>query len=53
PDRARRAWALSQVDGWTYQQIADHLGVSRNTVYNDVKLVLGHCRDVMARLEQG
>lgn len=53
PTRARHAWTLSQAEGWTYQQIADHLGVSRNTVYNDIKLVLGHCRDVIARLERG
>ncbi len=53
PVRARTAWALSHVDGWTYQQIAEHLNVSRNTVYNDVKLVIGHCRDALARLERG
>lgn len=52
PERARRAWALSQVSGWSYARIAQHLGVSRNTVYNDVKLVLGHCADVLARLER-
>ncbi|MGV6875278.1 RNA polymerase sigma factor [Pseudochelatococcus sp. B33] len=53
PVRARTAWALSQVDGWTYAQIAEHLGVSRNTVYNDIKLVMGHCHDALARLERG
>lgn len=53
PGRARQAWALFQIDGWTYQQIADHLGVSRNTVYNDIKLVLTHCREALTRLERG
>jgi predicted transcriptional regulator of viral defense system len=52
PVRARTVWALSHVDGWTCQQIAEHLNVSRNTVYNDVKLVIGHCRDALARLER-
>lgn len=52
PVRARQAWALSQLDGWPYARIAAHLGVSRNTVYNDVKLVMGHCSDVLKRLER-
>lgn len=49
PVRARHVWALVQ-QGWTYQQIAEQLGVSRNTVYGDVKLVMGHCHDMLARL---
>jgi len=53
PPRARQAWTLSQAEGWTYEQIAEHLGVSKNTVYNDIKLVMGHCYDVMKRLDQG
>lgn len=52
PERARQAWILSQLEGWTYARIAAHLGVSRNTVYNDVKLVLAHCHDAFARLER-
>lgn len=52
PERARKAWALSQLEGWTYARIAEHLGVSRNTVYNDIKLVMGHCHDVLARLDR-
>jgi RNA polymerase sigma-70 factor (ECF subfamily) len=52
PERARRAWALSFLEGWSYARIAEHLGVSRNTVYNDVKLVMGHCHDAIARLER-
>lgn len=53
PVRAKQSWKLSQLDGWTYDRVARHLGVSRNTVYNDVKLVMGHCHDVLKRLEQG
>lgn len=53
PPRAREAWALFQLKGWTYQEIADHLGVSRNTVYNDIKLVLVSCREAVERLERG
>lgn len=53
PRRARHAWALSHLDGLSYGEIADRLGVSRNTVYNDIKLVMGHCHDVLARLERG
>ncbi|QKP78831.1 RNA polymerase sigma factor [Methyloligella sp. GL2] len=51
PPRVRQAWKLSQVDGWSYAQIAEHLGVSRNTVYNDVKRALGHCYDALRRFE--
>lgn len=51
PLRAREAWALSYVEELTYQEIADRLGVSRNTVYNDIKLVIGYCRDYLERFE--
>lgn len=53
PERARRAWSLSQVHGWSYMRIASHLGISKNTVYSDVKLVMGHCGDALARFERG
>lgn len=53
PERARRAWHLAYVEGHTYAQIAETLGVSRNTVYNDVKLVIGHCHDTLRRHGQG
>lgn len=53
PRRAREAWALSHVDGKSYQEIAYQLNVSRNTVYNDIKLVVAHLRDALARLERG
>ncbi|MCV3208011.1 sigma-70 family RNA polymerase sigma factor [Mesorhizobium sp. YC-39] len=50
PERARRAWMLARVEGWPYPKIAEHLGVSQNTVFNDVKLAMGHCHDAMRRL---
>lgn len=53
PPRARQAWQLCYVEGRSYAEIADRLGVSRNTVYNDVKLCLGRCHDTLARMERG
>lgn len=50
PERTRRAWMLARVEGWSYPQIAEHLGVSQNTIFNDVKLAMGHCHDAMRRL---
>lgn len=52
PERVRRAWALSQLEGWTYARIAEHLGVSRNTVFNDIKRAMGHCHDALLRTER-
>jgi DNA-binding CsgD family transcriptional regulator len=43
---------MTQLQGRTCAEIAEHLGVSRNTVYNDIKLVMGHCQDVLARLDR-
>lgn len=52
PVRVRQVWALTR-QGWTYAAIADHLGISRNTVYNDFKHAMGHCHDALARLYRG
>jgi RNA polymerase sigma factor (sigma-70 family) len=52
PARARTALLLSRMEGWTYPLIAEHLGVSANTVYNDVRMAMAHCMSVMARLER-
>ena len=52
PVRARTVWSMTQLQGRTCAEIAEHLGVSRNTVYNDIKLVMGHCQDVLARLDR-
>ncbi|RFC66005.1 RNA polymerase sigma factor [Fulvimarina endophytica] len=52
PLRARTAWTMAQLEGRTYAEIAEHLGVARNTVYNDIKRVMGHCQDALARLDR-
>lgn len=49
PDRARQVWLLNRVDGWSYPKIAEHLGVSQGTVFNDMKLAMGHFLDRFAR----
>jgi hypothetical protein len=38
PERARKVLLLSRMEGWSYPAIAEHLGVSPGTVYNDVRL---------------
>ena len=43
PDRARRALMLSRLEGLTYPEIARRLGVSENTVYNDIRAALARC----------
>ena len=40
PPRAQKVWILSRVEGWPYPRIATHLGVSPNTVFNDIKMVM-------------
>lgn len=52
PERARMVLLLNRNDGWSYPKIAQHLGVSANTVYNDAKLAMGHCMAAMARLDR-
>lgn len=52
PERARRVWVLARLEGWTYPQIARHLGISQGTVFNDLKLAMGQCRDAVERLER-
>lgn len=53
PARARSVWLLSRVEGWSYPRIAEHLRVSPNTVFNDIKLVMGSLRDLFERLDRG
>lgn len=52
PARARRVFALSRVEGWSYPRIAEALGISPNTVYNDMKLAMGACVEAVQRLER-
>ena len=43
PDRVRRAFLLSRVDGLSYAQIADRLGVSESSVKQYLARALVHC----------
>jgi RNA polymerase sigma-70 factor (ECF subfamily) len=52
PERARRVWLLNRVEGWSYPRIAEHLGVSQGTVFNDMKLAMGHFLDALTRAER-
>jgi RNA polymerase sigma-70 factor (ECF subfamily) len=52
PDRARRIWILNRLEGLSYPEIAARLGVSAGTVFNDMKLAMGHCLDAIERAER-
>lgn len=52
PERAQKVWYLNRVEKWSYPKIAEHLGVSPNTVFNDFKLAHGHCIAAMARIDR-
>jgi RNA polymerase sigma factor (sigma-70 family) len=49
PERARQVLLLSRIHEWPYPKIAAHLGVSSNTVYNDMRLAMACCLDAVAR----
>jgi RNA polymerase sigma factor (sigma-70 family) len=51
PERARQVLLLSRIHEWPYPKIAAHLGVSPNTVYNDIRLAMACCLDAVARSE--
>jgi RNA polymerase sigma factor (sigma-70 family) len=53
PERTRTVLILNRKEGWSFSAIAQHLGISQTTVYNDVRLAMAHCMDAMARLERG
>lgn len=52
PKRAQTVWFLSRVEKWPYPKIAEHLGVSPNTVFNDFKLAHAHCVAAMAKIDR-
>lgn len=52
PKRAQAVLILSRIDEWPQAKIAEHLGISERTVFNDLKLALGHCRDILQRYEK-
>lgn len=51
PKRAQAVMILSRVENWPNRRIAEHLGISERTVFNDLKRAMGHCRDAVARYE--
>lgn len=53
PQRVQTVWLLSRIEKWPYPKIADHLGVSPNTVFNDLKLAHAHCLDALAKIDRG
>jgi RNA polymerase sigma factor (sigma-70 family) len=52
PLRAQNAWFLSRMQAWPYPKIAAHLGVSPNTVFNDIKMVMAVLYSLRAKLER-
>ncbi len=52
PKRAQAVIILSRLDKWSNRRIAEYLGISERTVFSDLKMAMGHCRDVMARYEK-
>jgi len=52
PERAQTVLVLSRLEGWSNIRIAEYLGISERTVFNDLKLAIGHCRDALMRLDK-
>lgn len=53
PERAQRVWVLSKIEKWPYPKIAEHLGISPNTVFNDLKMAHAHCMEALAKIDRG
>lgn len=51
PERAQKVMVLSRVEEWSNRKIAEYLGISERTVFNDLKLALAHCRATLARFD--
>lgn len=52
PPRARSVWCMSRLQGLSYPEIAQRLGVSPNTVFNDMKLAMAVLLEVRERLDR-
>lgn len=52
PPRARSAWCLSRLEGLAYPEIARRLGVSPNTVFNDMKMAMTVLLEIRDRIER-
>ena len=49
PERCRRAFTLSKVYGMTYNQIAEEMGITFNTVSAQIAIGLSKCGEYMRR----
>ena len=52
PPRARSAWCLSRLEGLAYPEIARRLGVSPNTVFNDMKMAMAVLMEIREKMER-
>jgi len=50
PPRVQSVVIMARLENLSNRAIAERLGVSERTVFNDLKLAMGHCRDAMARV---
>lgn len=48
PDQCRKIFELSRIDGLSYQEIADHLQISINTVKTHMKIALAKLHEQLA-----
>ncbi len=49
PERRREIFILSRVSDMTYKQIAEHLGISENTVDTQMRRALSFLRERLSR----
>lgn len=52
PERTRQVFILHRIEGLSYPEVAQYLGVSERTVFQDAKEALAHCRDQLDRLDR-
>jgi len=52
PPRCREVFLLHKFEQMPYAEIADHLGISRNTVMVHMTRALAHCRDALRSYHQ-
>lgn len=52
PERVRQVWHLGRIEGLPYPEIARRLGVSPNTVFNDMKHAMGVMLDLRKRMDR-
>ncbi|MBX9469140.1 MAG: RNA polymerase sigma factor [Rhizobium sp.] len=52
PPRARSAWCLNRLEGLAYPEIAKRLGVSPNTVFNDMKMAMAVLLEIRERMDR-